>query len=111
MLLPLGELGRQPGFDVILKPAYEPISEADFTGSDVRGIPVVASDVVPYREFIQDGVTGFLVRHEHEWLKRISELAADDGLRESMGMAARNAASAWVIEAGWRRWASAYESL
>ena len=73
-----------------------------------RGIPVVASAVTPYREWIDDGVTGFLVRHEHEWLKRLSDLAADEGLRTRMGAAAREKAK--TESAGSRPWAAAYSS-
>jgi glycosyltransferase involved in cell wall biosynthesis len=76
-----------------------------------RGIPVVASDVAPYREFIEDGVTGFLVRHEHEWLKRLSELAADEDLRTKVGRAAQEKARAWAMSEGWNLWASAYASV
>ena len=76
-----------------------------------RGIPVVASDVEPYRDFIVDGATGFLVRHEHEWLSRMSELASDDSLREKMGMAAHVAAQEWTIERGWKLWDNSYAGL
>jgi SAM-dependent methyltransferase len=76
-----------------------------------RGIPVIASDVEPYRNFVADGVTGFLVRREHEWLARMSELAADEGLREKMGQAARTAAEDWVTERGWHVWQDAYTGL
>lgn len=75
------------------------------------GIPVVASDVEPYREFILHGVTGFLVRYDHEWGKYLSELASDVGLREEMGAKAREAARSWVIEDGWKLWEQAYASL
>ena len=76
-----------------------------------RGIPVLASDCDVYRGTVIDGVNGFLIRHEHEWLARLSELAADDGLREKMGAAARESARAWTIEANWRQWADAYTRL
>ena len=75
------------------------------------GIPVIASDVEPYREFVLHGTTGFLVKRDHEWLKYLSELAADDGMREEMGAKAREHARAWAIDDGWKRWEQAYASL
>ena len=62
------------------------------------GIPVLASDVGPYRGYVKDGVNGFLIRQDHEWLKRLSELASDDGLREKMSASARERAREWTIE-------------
>jgi glycosyltransferase involved in cell wall biosynthesis len=76
-----------------------------------RGIPVVASDCEAYRAVIEHGVSGFLVRYDHEWLRYMSELAGDDGLRAKMGEAARAMAARHTIEEHWRRWADAYESL
>lgn len=35
------------------------------------GIPVIASDVYPYNTVIKNGVNGFLVKKEKEWLKYI----------------------------------------
>jgi glycosyltransferase involved in cell wall biosynthesis len=75
------------------------------------GIPVVASDVTPYRDFVLHGTTGFLVKYDHEWLKYLGELAADAGLREEMGAKAREHARAWVIDDGWRLWEQAYGGL
>lgn len=75
------------------------------------GIPVIASDWHPYREFVRHGETGFLVRRDHEWLKYMSILAADDGLRESMGVKARELARQYTIEEGWRMWDQAYRGL
>jgi hypothetical protein len=76
-----------------------------------RGIPVIATDCEPYREFVLHGVTGFLVRRDHEWLKYMQELASDEGLRESMGAKAREHARAFTIERNWTRWAGAYGGL
>lgn len=75
------------------------------------GIPVIASDVEPYRAFVVDGVTGYLVRHEHEWGKRLYELANDRDMREEMGRKAREQAAQWTIQRNWHRWAEAYEGL
>ena len=76
-----------------------------------RGIPSVASDCPAYRDTITHGVDGFLVRHDHEWLRYLSVLAADDALREKMGEAAREMARRHLIEDGWTAWAEAYCGL
>ena len=75
------------------------------------GIPVIASDEGPYREFVVDGVTGFLVRHEHEWGRRLRELTCDEAMRVEMGAAAKERARAWTIQDGWKKWADAYATL
>lgn len=75
------------------------------------GIPVIASDWYPYREFVKHGETGFLVKQDHEWLRYMSELASDEALREKMGAAARERAREYTIEKGWKMWAEAYEGL
>lgn len=75
------------------------------------GIPVIASDYHPYRDFVRHGETGFLVKQDHEWLKYMSELASDEALREKMGAAARERAREYTIEKGWKMWAEAYEGL
>ena len=76
-----------------------------------RGIPVLASDCEAYRDFVADGVTGFLIRYDHDWLKRLSELADDEGLRQRMGAAARDLAGGWLIGDHWQDWAQAYAGL
>lgn len=75
------------------------------------GIPVIASDYDPYRPVVRHGVTGFLVRQEHEWGKRMYELLKDDAMREEMGRNAREHARRWSIATGWRLWESAYGEL
>lgn len=76
-----------------------------------RGIPVVASDVLPYREYVQHGYNGFIATTEHEWMKYIRLLATDHDLREQMSKNARFEASKWTVENNWSRWEQAYEGL
>jgi glycosyltransferase involved in cell wall biosynthesis len=75
------------------------------------GIPVIASDVRPYRDFILDGVTGFLVSRDHDWERRLRDLTNDADMRAEMGAKAREHARGWSIEDGWRLWESAYRTL
>lgn len=75
------------------------------------GIPVIATDWAPYSDYIRHGENGFLVKHDHEWLHFMSLLASDENLREEMGNKAREVARQYAVEAGWRLWADAYESL
>lgn len=75
------------------------------------GVPVIASDVRPYRDFILDGVTGFLVSRDHDWERRLRDLTNDADMRTEMGEKAREHARTWSIEDGWRLWESAYRTL
>lgn len=74
-------------------------------------IPVVASDREPYRHFVIDGVTGFLVRRPHEWERRLNELINDEAMRLEMGRAAKERAREYAISRGWTKWVDAYKSL
>lgn len=56
------------------------------------GIPVVASAVGMNKEVIQDGDNGFLASNSEEWLKKISLLMDDAGLRIVIGKAGRKTA-------------------
>lgn len=103
-------------FDIGLAPLLG--TPFDLSKSDVkvleyaaRGIPSIATDCEVYRGFIRHGENGFLVKRDHEWLKYMSLLAADDALREKMGQAAREDARKRTIEANWQLWARAYSSL
>lgn len=72
------------------------------------GIPIVASHVEPYRNFVQDGVTGFLVEYEHNWGTYLRELIEDESLRLAMGRQARELAREWTIEGNIEMWRKAY---
>jgi glycosyltransferase involved in cell wall biosynthesis len=107
---------RAIDFDVGLAPLVDiPFNRAKSAVKAIEygalGIPVVASDVEPYREYVLDGVTGYLVRSEHEWGKRLYELANDEAMRVEMGKRAREVAAQFTIEKNWPLWQSAYQSI
>ena len=75
------------------------------------GIPIVASNRLPYSDFVVDGKTGFLVNTDDEWRDRLTDLIHDEEMRAELGAAAREQAAGWTIEEGWRLWEQAYESV
>jgi glycosyltransferase involved in cell wall biosynthesis len=75
------------------------------------GIPVLASDVDPYRDFITGGVNGYLCKRKADWGRRLEELICDDAARQEMGRNARESARAHTMSTGIKRWAAAYEEL
>ena len=70
------------------------------------GIPVVASAVGPYETFVQHGVTGLLVRRDHEWAAHLRALAVDDDARREMGRRARDMAAEHTVEGNLDSWLS-----
>lgn len=75
------------------------------------GIPIVASDVGPYRDFVQHGVTGFLCRTDDDWWKALRLLTEDDAAREQMGRAARAQAAEHTIQGNAWRWRDVYQRI
>lgn len=78
---------------------------------NARGIPVVASDVQPYSDYIQHGYNGFLCKTEQDWSKYLRLLAEDDDLRLEMGNKGRFEAGKHTIENNWSLWEQAYEGM
>ncbi|MGC5565351.1 glycosyltransferase [Streptomyces sp. FR-108] len=70
----------------------------------VLGIPIVASDVGPYRNSVQHGVTGFLVKRDHEWATYLRALIEDEAMRKEMGEAAKEWARGQTIEGNISVW-------
>lgn len=107
---------RLPDFDIGLAPltfdtfnmSKSPLKALEYAA---LGIPVIASDWHPYRDFVRHGENGFLVRRDHEWLHYMSVLASDDALREKMGEAAREQARQFTIEGNWQLWDQVYKRL
>ena len=75
------------------------------------GQPIVAANLLPYRDFVVDGVTGFLVDTEDEFKARLQDLINDPEMRAEMGEKARQVAAGWTIQEGWRLWQDAYEAV
>jgi glycosyltransferase involved in cell wall biosynthesis len=68
------------------------------------GIPVIASDVGPYRDYVRHGETGYLVRRPGDWLRYLRELTFDDAARVEMGAAGRRQAAENTIEKNGHLW-------
>jgi glycosyltransferase involved in cell wall biosynthesis len=75
--------------------------------ASVLGIPLIASDIEPYRRVIRHGENGFLVKYEHEWGRWLKRLADDPELRQRIGMTARGEASGSIMQALHHQWEAA----
>jgi glycosyltransferase involved in cell wall biosynthesis len=53
------------------------------------GIPVVASHTEINATVVEDGVNGYLVKNDDEWVARLSQLLDDAALRNRLGSAGR----------------------
>jgi glycosyltransferase involved in cell wall biosynthesis len=73
------------------------------------GIPVIASSVGPYEQFVQHGRTGYLVSQSHEWMKYLRALDQDAGLRNEMATSARELASKHTVESNLPSWLNAWQ--
>ena len=112
----VGEYYKQVDFDI----AIAPLADVPFnrSKSDIRakemaamGIPIVAADLLPYHDFVQDGKTGYLYGSAEEFAKRLDELIHDPAARAEMGAAAKEQARGWTIEEHWVKWQDVYESV
>lgn len=110
---PTEDYYRNIDFDIGLAPLAQ--NEFNRSKSPIKaleyaalGIPVVASAGTAYDEFVEHGVTGFLVEEASEWTYCLDLLVRDQDLREAMGEAARAKASEWTIQKRWHHWESAY---
>jgi glycosyltransferase involved in cell wall biosynthesis len=75
------------------------------------GQPIIAADLLPYRGFVVDGVTGYLVSSKEEWKARLTELVNDADARAEMGAKARDVARQWTIQDGWKVFEAAFEEV
>jgi glycosyltransferase involved in cell wall biosynthesis len=86
-------------------------SDLKFLEYAALGIPVVATDFGPYARSVQHGLTGYLVKHPHEWAKYLRPLVNDADLRNEVGSNARAWAATRTIQTNAWRWESAYRSV
>ena len=87
-----GEAAAVAGMDIGLAPMPDDEWTRGKCGTRIlqyfaAGVPVVADDVGAHRDLVGEG--GFLVDSPDAWARRITELAADAGLRRRMGAEGR----------------------
>ena len=73
----------------INNPFCESKSALKFIEAGILKIPSIATNNQTFSETIKDGVDGFLVSNEQEWVNKISLLVEDEELRKNMGKQAR----------------------
>jgi glycosyltransferase involved in cell wall biosynthesis len=100
---------RAIDFDIALAPLKpHPFNRAKSwikaTEAGMLGIPIVASDVGPYSDYVRHGETGYLVRRDHEWGRYLRALVNDPAMRAEMGAAARRQAADHTIEGNIDAW-------
>lgn len=71
------------------------------------GIPVVASDIRPYREWITPGVDGMLIARDHEWTRALQTLITQPDKRREIGEAGRSRAARNILQEVGKQWESA----
>ena len=68
------------------------------------GIPLVASNIQPYRDWGGDGIALVPEHLPHEWGRQINRLINDATLRRKVGEAARSAAAPYSLQEVGRQW-------
>lgn len=73
------------------------------------GTPLVASDIRPYHEWIDNGQDGFLVSEytPHLWSRHLRQLVESAELRRKLGEASRSRAAAYSLQEVGRQWEAA----
>ncbi|MFC1699001.1 glycosyltransferase family 4 protein [Candidatus Omnitrophota bacterium] len=88
------EVSDLQGFDI----GIMPLPDNDWTKGKggfkllqylAMGIPAVTTPVGVNSEIVQNGINGYLVNSEEEWIERLSLLIEDSELRQRMGRAGR----------------------
>lgn len=102
------EIGIVPVRDTVFSRSKSALKALEY---NARGIPVIASDVQPYREYVVHGENGFLVKAPHEWGKYLKLLADNGDLRAEMGAKGKLHASRLTHENNWLLWERAYEGM
>jgi len=69
------------------------------------GTPCIATPTQQYREWVEDGVNGFLAKKPKDWIRALDLLVSDEELRRQMGRNAFEKAQQHTHESGrWKEW-------
>ncbi len=108
------EYYRVIDWDVALAPLRPSVFNR--SKSDIRvleaaamGIPVIASDVVAYRDSVVHEQTGYLVKQPGDWGRFLTELAHEPEMRMAMEQNARVWAATRTTKAAGHLWWEAYQ--
>ena len=89
----LGSLGLDIGIAFIENTQFNRAkSNIKWLEHSMLEIPMVLSDVAPYRNSVTHGVDGFLAKSKEDWMKYIGMLIEDAELRKKIGQNAKKAA-------------------
>ena len=72
------------------------------------GVPIVASDSTPYRDFVRHGETGFLCKDDEDWTKALRALENDEAMRREMGLNGRRLAAEFTTQKWAPVWIRSY---
>jgi glycosyltransferase involved in cell wall biosynthesis len=89
------DIGLAPLADHRFNYSKSPIKALEYAA---LGIPVIASPVGPYRDFVIHGKTGYHARTNAEWTKYLKDLIHDPAQRAELGALAREHAANWTID-------------
>jgi glycosyltransferase involved in cell wall biosynthesis len=79
--------------DVFLNPSMEECLSLALIDAGILGLPCVAFDVGGNKEIISDGISGFIVSSNEEFLTRAEQLIRNEELRKQFGSAAQQICS------------------
>jgi cephalosporin hydroxylase len=117
---PRVEFGATPSITATMDIGLVPLATAPFNEAKsylkgmeyaICGIPCIASSTSSYRQWVEEGVNGFLAHKPRDWTRYLERLVGDQALREKMGRAARAKALRFTIQEHAWKWNQLYESL
>lgn len=88
------DIGVAPLAPTVFNRSKSPIKAMEYAAF---GIPTVASNVGPYADYIEHGVTGLLVTRPHEWSTYLRDLVHDQDLRANLAAAAHKKVAGLTI--------------
>lgn len=113
-------LGRPYYESLVMNIGLGPVAKTEFNKGKsglraieyaARGIAGIFTDHEIYRDYVEDGVTGILLRSGDRWLHQLADLARDPLTLASMRAEARRRAAQWTTEERIGNWVEAWNSV